>query len=82
MTEGEGICPAGDTTVLITLRQYYKAAALAALANAEPEAACLADLAKWAAAIADAMLAEDQEHAKREGDVDGVDQDTGTRNPS
>jgi len=51
----------------MTMRQYYKAAALQVIdsryTNAGNEAACVYEVSRYAGLLADAMLAEDEEHA-------------------
>lgn len=53
----------------MTMRQYYKAAALHVIdsryTNVGNESACAYEIARYCGMIADAMLAEDEEHAKK-----------------
>lgn len=55
----------GKTTPSMTMRQAYKLAALHKLAHSEPSDHGTRQIALDCGAIADAMLAEDEEHAKK-----------------
>lgn len=59
----------GKTAPSMTMRQAYKVAALQIIdsryTNAGNEAACVYEVSRYAGLLADAMLAEDEAHAKK-----------------
>lgn len=66
-SDGHGFL--AEATLGMTMRQYYKGAALQVIdsrySNVGNESACAYEIARYCGMIADALLAEDEEHAKK-----------------